>query len=221
MKIDGCEFPDDLLYDSDGLVWARPLTSGDVQVGITSIYAAVAGRIAKVSGKTAGVEYAKGSAIGFLESGKYFGPIRAPVGGVLQEINPKVLVKPRTMMEDLYREGWIARVDPSNLAADRSSLLALPAAAEFLAKQIAALRVRCFAAFPDYEMFEIGVECAAVLVKLNELLVQVPLGEIVHLVTDDPTSPIEMVRWSDETGQPVIDERREGALFHFLVRKVS
>ena len=70
MKIEDCEFPDDLLYDSDGLVWARPLTSGDVQVGITSIYAAVAGRIAKVSGKTAGVEYAKGSAIGFLESGK-------------------------------------------------------------------------------------------------------------------------------------------------------
>ncbi len=130
-------------------------------------------------------------------------------------------MKPRTMMEDLYREGWIARIHPSNLAADRSSLLALPAAAEFLAKQIAALRVRCFAAFPDYEMFEIGVECAAVLVKLNELLVQVPLGEIVHLVTDDPTSPIEMVRWSDETGQLVIDERREGPLFHFLVRKTS
>ena len=90
-----------------------------------------------------------------------------------------------------------------------------------LTKQIAALHIRCFAAFPDYEMFEIGVECAAVLVKLNELLVEVPLGEIVHLVTDDPTSPIEMVRWSDETGQPVIDQRREGPLFHFLVRKTS
>jgi len=105
MKIDGCEFPDDLLYDSDGLVWARPLTSGDVQVGITSIYAAIAGRIAKVSGRTAGVEYAKGSSIGFLESGKYFGPIRAPVGGVLQEVNPKVLAKPRTMTEAVYEFG--------------------------------------------------------------------------------------------------------------------
>src|SRR2546428_646669 len=133
MKIDGCEFPDDLLYDPAGLVWARPLTSGEVEVGITSIYAA---------------------------------------------------------------------------------------ATELLAKQVAAFRVRCFAAFPDFEMFEIGVECAAVLVKLNELLVQVPVGEVVHLVTDDPTSPIEMVRWSDETGQSVIDERREGSLFHFLVRKV-
>jgi len=70
-------------------------------------------------------------------------------------------------------------------------------------------------------MFEIGTECAAVLVKLNELLTQVAIGEVVHLVTDDPTAPIEMVRWSDETGQPVIDERREGTLFHFLVRKIS
>jgi TusA-related sulfurtransferase len=70
-------------------------------------------------------------------------------------------------------------------------------------------------------MFEIGTECAAVLVKLNELLTQVSVGEVVHLVTDDPTAPIEMVRWSDETGQPVIDERKEGPLFHFLVRKAS
>ena len=180
-----------------------------------------AGRIAKVSGRPADVEYAKGSALGFLESGKYFGPIRTPVRGVLREVNPKVLAKPRTMTEALYGDGWVARVRPSNLADDRGSLLALPAATELLAKQIAAFRVRCFAAFPDFEMFEIGVECAAVLVKLNELLVQVPIGEVVHLVTDDPTSPIEMVRWSDETGQPVIDERREGSLFHFLVRKVS
>src|SRR5205823_132875 len=133
MKIEGCEFPNDLLYDPDGLVWCRP-DSGEVTIGITSIYAAVAERFAK---------------------------------------------------------------------------------------QIDSLRVRCFAAFPDHEMFEIGTECAAVLVKLNELLARVPIGDVVHLVTDDGTAPIEMVRWSDETGQPVIDERREGNLFHFLVRKVS
>jgi len=94
-------------------------------------------------------------------------------------------------------------------------------AREILAKQIAVLRVRCFAAFPDHEMFEIGIECSAVLAKLNELLTRTEIGTVVHLVTDDPTSPIEMVRWSDQTGQPVIDERKEGNLFHFLVRKVT
>src|SRR5690242_15779927 len=144
MKIDGCEFPDDLLYDSEGLVWTRPLPSGDVQVGITSIYAALAGRIAKVSTKAAGIRYTRGSAIGFLESGKYFGPIRSPVSGVLQESNPAILARPRTMTEAVYGDGWVARISPSDLRADRGGLLRLPAGREALAKQIAALRVRCF-----------------------------------------------------------------------------
>src|SRR2546426_1046762 len=149
MKIEHCEFPDDLLYEADGLVWARPLESGDLIVGITSILGALAGPVMKVAAKPLGVPYARGAAVGLLESGKYFGPIRAPVSGVLREVN------------------------------------------------------------------------ADVLAKLRELLTRVEVGAVVHLVTDDPTSPIEMVRWSDQTGQPVIDERREGNLFHFLVRKVT
>src|SRR5206468_3309088 len=148
MKIEQCEFPDDLLYDPEGLVWARPLESGEIVVGITSIHAALAGPVLKVSAKPLTASYDQHAAIGFLESGKYFGPIRSPVGGVLREVN------------------------------------------------------------------------AAVLAKLNELLTRIEVGTVVHLVTDDPTSPIEMVRWSDQTGQPVIDERKEGNLFHFLVRKV-
>ncbi len=221
MKIDHCDFPDDLLYDSEGLVWARIVSSGDVRVGVTSIYAALAGPPIKISAKPIGVTYARGATIGFLESAKHFGPIRAPVSGVLREINESVLAKPRTLTDALYADGWFARLRPSKLDDDKRALRSAADARENLEKQIAALRVRCFAAFPDYEMFEIGIECSAVLAKLNELLTRIPIGEVVHLVTDDPTASIEMVRWSDQTGQPVIDERREGNLFHFLVRKVS
>jgi len=95
------------------------------------------------------------------------------------------------------------------------------AAAEALRRQIATLRVHCFAAVPDFDMHEIGIECAAVLAKLTELILRIEPGDVVHLVTDDPTAPIEMVRWSDQTGQPVIDSRKEGDLYHFLVRKAS
>ena len=221
MEIDHCEFPDDLLYDGEGLVWARVEDSGDVLLGITSIYAAVAGRLTKITAKLVGASYAQDSAIGLLESDKYFGPIRTPVSGVLREINEAILAKPRRMTDSVYEDGWFARLRPTNLADDRKALRSAPDARVILSKQIAALRVRCFAAFPDYEMFEIGIECSAVLVKLNELLTRIEVGEVVHLVTDDPTSPIEMVRWSDQTGQPVVDERREGTLFHFLVRKAS
>jgi len=221
MNIDGCEFPDELLYDPDGLVWARISESGDVTVGITSIYAAVAGRVAKLIAKPRGVAYPKAATIGLLESSRHFGPIRAPVAGVLEAVNAEVLANPRKMTDSVYDRGWFARLRPSNLAADRNELFALPGAREMLLKQIVALRVRCFAAIPDHEMFEIGTECSTVLVKLNDMLAGIPVGDVIHLVTDDPTSHIEMVRWSDQTGQPVIDERREGPLFHFLVRKAA
>src|SRR5256712_5388868 len=161
------------------------------------------------------------AAIDFLESGKYFGPIRPPLGGIPREVNTAVLAKPRTLTDASYDAGWFARLQPTNFQEDGRSLRSAADAKDFLSKQIAALRVRCFAAFPDHEMFEIGIECSAILAKLNELLGGLEVGAVVHLVTDDSTAPIEMVRWSDQTGQPVIDERREGNLFHFLVRKVT
>jgi len=221
MKIEHCEFPDDLLYDPEGLVWTRLLEFGEVVVGITSIHAALAGPVAKVSAKPLAASYPRNAAIGFLESGRYFGPIRTPVRGVLREVNTAVLAKPRTLTDASYDAGWFARLQPTHFQEDGRVLRSAKDARDGLTKQIAALRVRCFAAFPDHEMFEIGIECSAVLAKLNELLTRIEVGGVVHLVTDDPTSPIEMVRWSDQTGQPVIDQRKEGNLFHFLVRKVK
>jgi TusA-related sulfurtransferase len=47
------------------------------------------------------------------------------------------------------------------------------------------------------------------------------VGEVVLLVVDDPTAPIEMTRWSDRTGYPILEARRADGLLHFLVRKVA
>jgi glycine cleavage system H protein len=83
------------------------------------------------------------------------------------------------------------------------------------------LHVRCFAAFPDHEMFEIGVECAATLTKLDELLARLETCQVVHLVSDDATADLEIIRWSEQTGQSVVELRKEGNLFHFIIRKVK
>ena len=82
------------------------------------------------------------------------------------------------------------------------------------------LRVRCFAAFPDHEMFEIGVECSATLAKLDELIKKISIEEVIHLVSDDSTADLEMLRWSEERGQSLLEMRNEGNLFHFIVKKV-
>jgi len=219
MRIEGCEFPDGLLYDEDGLQWARIEPAGDVLVGITAIHAALAGRPAKITPKPVGQTYGRGRTIATIESPKFFGPVRAPVGGVLQETNAAVLARPRLVTDALYSDGWIARLRPTNLTADREALGTADAAKDRLSDQIRALHVRCFAAFPDYDLIEIGTECAAVLTKLDDLIDRIEPGEVVHLVSDDPTAPIEMVRWSDRANQPVLETRKEGALYHFLVRK--
>jgi len=46
------------------------------------------------------------------------------------------------------------------------------------------------------------------------------VGEVVHLVSDDQTAYVEMVAWSERTGQNLLDWRQEGNLFHFIVKKV-
>jgi TusA-related sulfurtransferase len=47
------------------------------------------------------------------------------------------------------------------------------------------------------------------------------MGEVVHLVSDDPTADLEMIRWSEENGQSLLEMRREDNLYHFIVKKVK
>ncbi len=221
LRIDSCEFPDDLLYEPDGFVWIRREPTGEVVLGITSIHAATAGRLTKVQGRPIGVEYDRGKSIGIVESGRYYGPIRTPLRGTLLEVNDAVLATPKLLSERPYSEGWFARLRPSRWDEDRIPLKPAGEAKDSLAAQMAALHVHCFAAFPDYELFEIGTECSAVLAKLDETLARAAEAEVVHLVSDDWTAPAEMVNWSQRTGYPIIEERKEGNLYHFLVRKTT
>jgi TusA-related sulfurtransferase len=154
-----------------------------------------------------------------VESVRFTGAVRLPVDAEVVERNEKVVAKPRLLNDAPYGEGWIVRVRP-NHPEDVARYLERPEEiVARLAERIRTRRIRCWPATPDAELFEIGVECSAVLTMLNEELQGRPAGTHLLLVTDDPTSPIEMVRWSDQTGHVVRAHRREGTLHQFLVRK--
>jgi TusA-related sulfurtransferase len=70
-------------------------------------------------------------------------------------------------------------------------------------------------------MFEIGVECAATLTKLDELIGKIDVGNIVHVVSDDTSADLEMIRWSEEREQTLLEFRKEGNLYHFIVKKTK
>ena len=68
-------------------------------------------------------------------------------------------------------------------------------------------------------MLQIGIECAATLSQLGELVSTIDTGNVVHVVSDDTSAEFEMVRWSDETGHKLLETRREGNLYHFIIKK--
>ena len=220
MEIDHCVFPDDLLYDLENNTWLRVEENGEVTVGVTSVLPAIAGKLTLARLKSAEVAIQRGQSLGTLESLKFVGPVPSPVSGILLKTNGLIVDRPRIINDSPYQEGWIASLKPSHLALERILLSKSTESKTLLVKKIAEFHVRCFKAFPDHEMSEIGTECSAVLIRLNDLLATIPVGEVVHLVSDDQTAYVEMVAWSERTGQNLLDWRQEGNLFHFIVKKV-
>lgn len=221
MRIDYCDFPDDALYDLENNVWVRLGSGGVVRLGITSVHAALAGRLNKINFKPTGTNIRKAQSVATIESARYFGVVRTPISGTLIAVNPRLEHEPKLANDSPYLLGWFAEI-AGNRGDDAFEFLVQPKdAEERIRKQIRELHVRCFNAYPDHEMWEIGVECAAVLVRLNDLIDRCKLNEVIHVVSDDPTADIEMERWGDETGQALLESRKEGNLTHFIVKKVK
>jgi glycine cleavage system H lipoate-binding protein/TusA-related sulfurtransferase len=218
MKIDNCSFPEDLLYDTENFVWMGNKENA-VTIGITTIMTSIAGKLSRIKLKPLGTKLEKGKSCGFLESVKYFGVVRTPISGTIVQVNKSLMDKPKLANDSPYTEGWFVKIEPSNMG-DMRTLETIENCHDKMSLAIQKLRVRCFAAFPDHEMFEIGVECSATLAKLDELIEKIPAGEVIHLVSDDRTADLEMLRWSEERGQSLLEIRNEGNLFHFIVKKL-
>lgn len=221
MQIDYCEFPEDALYDLDNNVWIRLYSQKVATLGITSVHAALAGKLIKVNFKPTGSSLREGKSVATIESVKYFGVVRTPLSGILIGVNAMLETQPKLANDSPYELGWFVKIQPTILSEEMKRLSDLKGAEMRIRSQMRELRVRCFKAYPDHEMWEIGVECAAVLVRLDELIERSVLNDVIHVVSDDPTADIEMQRWSDQTGQAVLESRQEAKLTHFIVKKVK
>src|SRR5919108_1617667 len=208
MKIDNCLFPEDLLYDTENFVWLSNREE-TVTIGITTIIASIAGKLSAIKLKPIGTKLEKGKSCSSLESGKYFGVVRTPISGTIVQVNKSLMDKPKLANDFPYTEGWFLKIELSDKE-DLKALETIENCHDKMSLAIQKLRVRCFAAFPDHEMFEIGIECSAALAKLDELIEKILIGEVIHLVSDDPTADLEMLRWSEQKGQFLLEMRNEG-----------
>ncbi len=220
MDVDGCPLPEDRRYATADDVWYREENDGaSATVGLTSLLASFAGRFHAVTFRPVEGLIDAGRSVATVESVRFTGAVRLPVRGRIVGRNRAISDRPKLLNDDPYGAGWVVRIEPEDPADARRTLPTAAAAREAFAARRAELGVRCRPAVPDEELIEVGAECAAILVRLGEAIDRRAPGEVVLLVTDDPTSPIEMVRWSDRTGHAVVHQARNQDLFEFLVRR--
>jgi glycine cleavage system H protein len=124
-QVNNCNIPEDLLYLIDKHVWAR--RDGDlVTVGMTDVAQHLAKSIIAVTVKKPGRELARGRSIATVESGKWVGPVPAPVSGEITEVNAALEASPGLINSDPYGAGWVARLRPTDWDAEVADLASGP-----------------------------------------------------------------------------------------------
>lgn len=144
--VNGCSIPEDLLYDVDpeanAFTWAKDNNDGTYTVGLTSIAAAMAGRLVAYTPKKPGKAIERRKSVATIESGKWVGPVPAPISGEIVEINDALKANPALANDDPYGAGWIAKLKPTN-PDEIKQLLTGQAAVDALSKVANEKGIKC------------------------------------------------------------------------------
>jgi len=134
MEIEGYHFPDDLYYDKEHC-WCR--VEGNVVVtGTTDFAQKMAGEIVYVQLPLIGKSVTQGKPCAALESGKWVGRIYAVVSGKVVEVNEELEDTPDSINGGPYEQGWIFKIEPSNLEEDLKNLMQGDDLAQFIKSEI-------------------------------------------------------------------------------------
>lgn len=122
-NIRNCRLPDELFYDVESNVWARREADGTITVGMTSYACSMTGEVIAYLPMKVGRAVAQNKSVASVESGKWVGPVKAPVSGEIIAINEAVAAKPATINADPYGRGWIVKMRPSDWDGEAAKLV--------------------------------------------------------------------------------------------------
>ncbi|MBC8224069.1 glycine cleavage system protein GcvH [Candidatus Bathyarchaeota archaeon] len=128
------KIPEGLYYTEDQ-EWARLESDGTVTVGVTDYAQKQLHEIVYVELPGVGDDAELGAVIGALESVKAVSDMNSPVGGSVTEVNEDLLDSPELINESPYREGWIAKLEPSDWEEDKVHLMDAGAYRKHVAEQ--------------------------------------------------------------------------------------
>lgn len=121
VKINGNDFPEDFYYHRDHM-WVK-IEEGIARVGYNDWAQEAAGKLVNLNTRKVGRTVKAGKTLGTVESGKWVGPLKAPLTGEITELNDEVLKTPSIINDDPYGKGWVAVITPENLDAEIGDLI--------------------------------------------------------------------------------------------------
>lgn len=114
--------PEDRLYHMGYNIWV--IHSGErVRIGLIKPATDLAGKFIDFAPRSPGQTVYKGRTCATLESEVWVGPVRAPCGGEIVEVNEALFEQPDLINESPYEEGWLMILRPIDWGLDQVDLL--------------------------------------------------------------------------------------------------
>jgi glycine cleavage system H protein len=134
-KIGKYEIPDELYYTTDH-AWIKE-EGKNIRIGITDFMQQMAGEITFIRLPRTGKVMEEGKTLCTLQSGKWAGKISVPMEAMVVDVNKDLAANPQILNTDPYQKGWVALLEPVDLASGLAKLLKGDRVSDWLKGEIA------------------------------------------------------------------------------------
>ena len=141
----GCDIPDDVWFDFERDLWVRFEGDGTATLGMTDTAQTRGGKLVNITFKKPGKIVAQGKSAATIESAKWVGPFPMPFSGEVVAVNEEAFKRDILVANrDPYGAGWLVRVRPTDLDAERGHLIRGEEALEKYKQRIVELGLKCY-----------------------------------------------------------------------------
>ena len=123
-----------------GHTWVEVLSNGMARIGVDDFVQRIVGKVDKVTVVPVGSAVRTGDKVFEIKQGTKVMAFHAPISGKLAAFNEDLSSLPNLINKDTYNGGWIAVIQPSDLAADIKKLPIGNDAAQWLREEIKKFR---------------------------------------------------------------------------------
>lgn len=135
MKYKEYDFPDDLYY-TDRHLWVKKESDGTITIGFNDLAQKLIGKVMFVRLPKKGAVLEAGKEFGTVESVKWVERLKAPVSGVVKDVNASLRTNPKLVNQEPYN-AWFIKVEPTEkLEEELSKLIHGEKLAEWIKKEV-------------------------------------------------------------------------------------